>query len=86
MRRVIHYAKRQRSWAGRAPICSCRSLQHGIEHGREVARRIVDDLQYLGGRGLPLQRFGKFSFTFGKFSFTLGKATPQIGYQRFGVG
>ena len=63
-----------------------RFIEHRVEDGREVAERGVNNPQYLGGRGLPLQRFGKFSFTFGKFSFTLGKATPQIGYQLFGVG
>ena len=32
-----------------------RLLQHRVEHRREVAGRGVDDLQYLGGRGLLLQ-------------------------------
>src|SRR5215469_671367 len=31
-------------------------FEHRIEYGREVARRRVDDLQYLGGRGLLSER------------------------------
>ena len=56
-----------------------RFVQYRVENRRKIAVRPVDDLQDLGSSGLPLQRFGKFSFT-------LGKATPQIGYQLFGVG
>ena len=36
-----------------------RVFQHGLEHGLEVARRARDDLQHLGGRGLPLQRLAQ---------------------------
>src|SRR5215469_10246120 len=36
-----------------------RLLQYCIEHRGEVARRGIDDLQYLGGRGLLLQRFAR---------------------------
>jgi len=32
-----------------------RLFKHGVEHRSEVTGRRVDDLQYLGGRGLPLQ-------------------------------
>src|SRR5215469_18437881 len=32
-----------------------RLLDDRTEHGGEVARRAIDDLQYLGGRGLLLQ-------------------------------
>ncbi len=35
-------------------------FEHGVEHGREVAGRGVDDLQYLGGRGLLLERLALF--------------------------
>jgi hypothetical protein len=35
-------------------------FQYCIEHRREVARRGIDDLQYLGGRCLLLQRFAGF--------------------------
>jgi hypothetical protein len=34
-----------------------RLFQDGVEHGRGIARRRIDDLQYLGGRGLLLQGF-----------------------------
>jgi hypothetical protein len=34
-----------------------RFVQHRVENGSEVARGAVDDLQYLGGRGLLLQGF-----------------------------
>jgi hypothetical protein len=33
-----------------------RLVQHCTEHGREVAGRGIDDLQYVGRRGLSLQR------------------------------
>ena len=36
-----------------------RFLQYRIEHRCEVAGRAVDDLQYLGGRGLLLQRLAR---------------------------
>ena len=36
-----------------------RLLQHRVEHRREVAGRAIDDLQYLGGRGLLLQRLAR---------------------------
>jgi hypothetical protein len=54
-------------------------FQDRIEHGDEVAGRGIDDLQYLGGCGLLLQRLRKFNLT-------LGKATPQIGYELLGIG
>ena len=50
-----------------------RLLQNRIEYRGEVTGRAVDDLQYFGGRGLPLQP----SITLG---FALGKLTLQIGY------
>src|SRR5712692_2902718 len=34
-------------------------FEHSVEHRREVAGRAVDDLQYLGGRGLLLKRFAR---------------------------
>jgi hypothetical protein len=39
----------------------------------------INDLQYLGGRGLLLTRFGKFSLTLGKLTF-------EIGYTLLGIG
>ena len=36
-----------------------RLFQHRIEHRREIAGRGIDDLQYLGGRGLLLQRLAR---------------------------
>ena len=36
-------------------------------------------LQYLGGRGLLVTRFGKFSLTLGKLTF-------EIGYTLLGIG
>ena len=53
--------------------------QHGIEYGREVAGRGIDDLQDFGGRGLPLQRL----VTLG---FALAKLTLEIGYPLIGIG
>jgi hypothetical protein len=56
-----------------------RLLQDRVEHRREVARRGINDLQDRGGRGLPLQRRGKFSLT-------LDKPESQIGYELLGIG
>src|SRR5271155_5508425 len=36
-----------------------RLLQYRVEDGRQVAGRAVDDLQHLGGCGLPLQRLAR---------------------------
>ena len=63
-----------------------RPFQHHVEYRPEVAGRGVDDLQYLGGRGLPLQRLVTLGSAVGKFSLTLGKLTLQIGYELFGIG
>jgi hypothetical protein len=55
-------------------------LQDRVEHGSEIAGRGIgiDDLQYLGRRGLSLQRL----VTLG---FALGKLTLQIGYELLGI-
>ena len=37
-----------------------RLLQNRIKHRREIARRRIDHLQYLGGRGLLLQSLARF--------------------------
>ena len=36
-----------------------RPVEHRVEHRGEVAGRGIDDLQYLGGRGLLLQRLAR---------------------------
>jgi len=54
-------------------------VEHRVEHRREVARRGVDDLQHLRGRGLLFKRFSKISLT-------LGEPTPQIDYQLLWIG
>src|SRR5262245_48701475 len=36
--------------------------EHGLENGVEVTGRTADDPQYLGGRGLLLQRLSQFLF------------------------
>src|ERR1700747_2441392 len=36
-----------------------RLLEHRLEDRREIAGRAVDHLQYLGGRGLPLERLAR---------------------------
>ena len=56
-----------------------RSFQHRIEDRCGIAGRGVDDLQYLGRRGLLLQCL----VTLG---FALGKLTFQIGYEPRGIG
>ncbi len=37
-----------------------RLVEHRVEHRGEVARRAIDDLQYLGGRGLLVERLFQF--------------------------
>jgi hypothetical protein len=54
-------------------------FQYGDEDRHEVTGRRIDDLQYLRGRGLPMQRL----VTLG---FALGKLTLQIGYELLGIG
>ena len=71
---------------GRCAANTQRLFQDRFEHRSEAARRGVDDLQYLGGRGLPLLRFLAFGFALGKFSLSLGKLTLQIGYELLGIG
>jgi hypothetical protein len=56
-----------------------RLFQDRLEHRREIAGRGIDDLQYLGGRGFPLQRLGKFSLTLGKLTFEIGYPLLRIG-------
>jgi hypothetical protein len=70
-------AHEQRAVSGAAKIVCL--LKYGLEHRREIAGRGIDDLQHLGGRGLPLQRLVAFGST-------LGKLTLQIGYEQLGVG
>src|SRR6185312_2380164 len=41
------------------PAKAVRFLQDRIEHGREIARRRIDDLQHLGSRGLPRERLAR---------------------------
>src|SRR6516162_127656 len=63
-----------------------RFFQDGIEDRREITGRRIDDLQYLGGRGLLFAYLVTFGSAFGKFSLTLGKLTLQIGYKLLGIG
>jgi hypothetical protein len=56
-----------------------RPLDHGVEHRREIAGRGIDDLQYLGGGGLLLERLVTLGSAFGKLSL-------QIGYELFAIG
>jgi hypothetical protein len=70
--------KRCQATVGSAAQSQC-FLEHCLEYWGEVAGRGVDDLQDLGGRGLPLQRL----VTLGS---AIGKLTLQIGYQLLGMG
>ena len=47
-------------------------LQHSVEHRREVPSGRIDDLQYLGGRGLARQRRAQFGTQFRDPRFELG--------------
>jgi hypothetical protein len=54
-------------------------FQYRVEDRCKIAGRTLDDLQYLGGRCLPLQRL----VTLG---FALGELTLKIGYEPLGIG
>jgi hypothetical protein len=54
-------------------------FEHRVEHRREIARRGIDDLQHLGARGLPPQRFVPLGCALGKLTF-------EIGYPLLGIG
>jgi hypothetical protein len=56
-----------------------RLFEHRIEHWREIARRGVDDLQHIGGRGLLCARFGEFGGAFGEAGFERGNSPAKIG-------
>jgi len=56
-----------------------RFLQYRIEDRRDIARRRIDDLQYLRGRGL----LGERLVTLGS---ALGKLALHIGYEPLGIG
>ena len=56
-----------------------RFIEHRVEDGREVAERGVNNPQYLGGRGLPLQRLVTLGSAFGELAL-------QIGYELLGIG
>jgi hypothetical protein len=55
-----------------------RLFEHRVEHGHKIAGRGVDDLQYLGGRGLLLQRLITFGFEFVALCRQLGQLALKI--------
>ena len=57
----------------------CRLFQHRVEYRRQIAGRGIDDLQYLSGCGLLLERLVTLGSAFGKLSL-------QIGYELFAIG
>jgi hypothetical protein len=56
-----------------------RLLQDRIEYRREISRRQVDDLQDLGGRGLPCPRIDEFALERVAFSRPLIEFPVEIG-------
>jgi len=56
-----------------------RPLQHRIEDRGEVAGRAVDNLQYLGGRGLLRQRFVALGGALGELLFEPDDLLLEIG-------
>jgi hypothetical protein len=61
-------------------------FENCIEHRREIAWRGVDDLQYLGGRGLSGQRCVPFGIGCGKLALKIAKLTLQIDNELLGIG
>jgi hypothetical protein len=74
---VLAVIKKQASKFG--PAEGVRLIQDRVEHRPKVAGRRIDDLHYLGDRGLPLKRLVTLSLA-------LGKLTLQIGYELLGIG
>jgi hypothetical protein len=75
-----------RNDAHSSPAEPNRLFEHRIKHRREVARGGVDDLQYLGGRGLLFQCLVTLGFVLVTLRFPFGKLTLQIGYELLGIG
>src|SRR5215469_416940 len=63
-----------------------RLLQHRVEHRGEIAGRRIDDLQYVGGRGLLCERLVTLCSSFIKLDPALGKLALKISYNPLGIG
>ncbi len=61
-----------------------RLLQYRVEHRSEVAGRRIDDLQYLGGRGLPGERLLEFGTARIELPAKLGNLPFEIGHPATG--
>jgi hypothetical protein len=57
-----------------------RLSQNRIKHGHEIAGRGIDDLQYLSGRGLLLQRLSEASLCLGKLPASLVRLLLQNSF------
>ena len=57
----------------------CCLVEDCVKHRSEIAGRGIDDLEHLGGGGLPLQRLVTLGSSFSKLPL-------QIGYELFGIG
>src|SRR5262249_29696707 len=55
-----------------------RLLQNRIEYLDKITGVAVDDLQYFGGRGLPLQPRITLGFAFGKLTLQIGDEPFRI--------
>ena len=56
-----------------------RFIEHRVEDGREVAERGVNNPQYLGGRGLPLQRLVALGSALVELASKVGNDLVWIG-------
>src|SRR5436190_19787625 len=63
-----------------SPAEAARLLEDCIEHGREIAGRGVDDLQYLGGSGLLVERLVPLGGAFVELPLEFGNRPLGIGY------
>jgi len=54
-------------------------IEHRVEHGREIAGRGIDDLQYLGGRGLLLRELIALGKGLIEPPLQLSVGTPKVG-------
>ena len=61
-------------------------LQHSVEHRREVPSGRIDDLQYLGGRGLLFQGLVALGGALGQPLLHIGEFALEVGDNLLRIG
>src|SRR5690242_16612932 len=63
-----------------SPAEAARLFEDCIENRHQIARRRIDDLQYLGGSGLLVERLVPLGGAFVELSLEFGNRPLEIGY------